>query len=261
MRTILAPRYWGAHLLALVCVATAGWLGYWQYDGWQSAREAAAVDLTGLEPVPITDVLEPDQPFPGDLVGRPVEIAGTWLPDSTVFVSGRVAEGREGYWVVTALTAGDPTAPAVPVVRGWSAEPDAPAPPTGPAEVVGWLQPGEGTGEEDDDRSDDVIPQMRVADLVQHVDQDLYGGYAVLDPGAPAVNPGTEGLDAATLEQLPEVDRFTGLRNLLYAVEWLLFGAFAAFIWWRYVREVTAGGDEGDRAEPEPEDHPVPSEP
>ena len=56
---------------------------------------------------------------------------------------------------------------------------DAPAPPEGSADLVGWLQPPEGTGAADDDPGDDVLPQLRIADLVQHVDQDLYGGYAV----------------------------------------------------------------------------------
>jgi hypothetical protein len=43
---LLAPRYWAVHLLALVAVATAGALGFWQYDAWHSRREAEAVDLT-----------------------------------------------------------------------------------------------------------------------------------------------------------------------------------------------------------------------
>ena len=71
-----------------------------------------------------------------------------------------------------------------------------------------------------------------IADVIQHVDQDLYGGYVV------ATQPG-DGLEAADLEQLPEVGATTGLRNFLYAVEWWIFGLFAAFIWWRWVREVT----------------------
>ena len=33
---------------------------------------------------------------------------------------------------------------------------------------------------------------------------------------------------------------FTGIRNLLYAIEWWFFGLFAAFIWWRWVTETTA---------------------
>ena len=39
--------------------------------------------------------------------------------------------------------------------------------------------------------------------------------------------------------------RFTALRNLLYAVEWWVFGAFAAFIWWRWVRDQQAAGPRG----------------
>ncbi len=231
----------GAHLLALAAVGSAGWLGYWQYDAWQERRAADAIDLTHDEPRPLADVMGPDDPFPGDQLGRPVTVAGTWVPDGTVFVSGREHEGDGGYWVVTPLavgTSGDADAPALPVVRGWTPAPDdAPAPPTGTTELVAWLQVPEGTGEADDDPGDDVLPQVRTADLIQHVDQDLYGAYAV------AQEPET-GLTAAELEQLPEVGAFSALRNLLYAIEWWFFGLFAAFIWWRWIREQAPEGEE-----------------
>ncbi|MFC6287004.1 SURF1 family protein [Nocardioides sp. GCM10027113] len=241
------PSRWPAHLLALVLVGAAGLLGYWQYDAWQAQREAEATDLTLTEPVPVDEAMGPDDPFPGDSVGRPVILDGTWVPEATVLVSGRERDGVEGYWVLTPLAVGGPDAPAMPVVRGWTATTtDVPPPPEGRAELVAWLQPPEGSGIPDDDRTDDVIPEARTADLVQRVDQDLYGAYAVVADeaapgawpvGADAVNPGTEGLEAASLEQLPEVGRFTALRNLLYAVEWWLFGLFAAFIWWRWVQD------------------------
>ena len=38
---------------------------------------------------------------------------------------------------------------------------------------------GEGSGVSDPDPTDDVLPEMRVADAIQHVDQDLYGGYVI----------------------------------------------------------------------------------
>ena len=45
------------------------------------------------------------------------------------------------------------------VVRGWTPTvADAPPPPTGPVDVTGWLQPGEGSGVADPDPTDDVIP-------------------------------------------------------------------------------------------------------
>jgi surfeit locus 1 family protein len=234
--TLLSPRFWGVHLLALVCVAAAVLLGAWQYDAWQEHRAAEATDLTRRDPIPLADAMGPDDPFPGDRVGQPVALDGTWVPGGTVFVSGREHEGRSGYWVVTPLAISAADAPALPVVRGWvPSTAAAPPPPTGRAELVGWLQPPEGSTAVDDDPGDDVLPELRVADLVQRVDQDLYGAYAVLPRP-------TDGLEPADLDQLPEVGRFTALRNLLYAVEWWFFGAFALFVWVRWLRD-EAGPD------------------
>jgi cytochrome oxidase assembly protein ShyY1 len=227
----LAPRFWGAHLLALVCVGIAVGLGLWQYGAWQAARDAEAVDLTDAAAVPLADVMGPDDPFPGPQVGQPVSVAGTWVPDGTVYVSGRERAGVTGYWVVTPLAVGGPGAAALPVVRGWVADPaDAPPAPTGGAELEAWLQPTEGTGQTDDDPTDDVLPQLRTADVIQHVDQDLYGAYGVAREPEP-------GLEQASVEQLPPVGALTSIRNLLYAIEWWFFGLFAAFIWWRWVTE------------------------
>jgi hypothetical protein len=85
---------------------------------------------------------------------------------------------------------------------------------------------------------------------VRHVDQDLYSAYAIVADraapgqwpvGAAATNPGTAGLTPADLDQLPDAGRFTAVRNLLYAIEWWFFGAFAVLIWWRWVREEVLG--------------------
>jgi cytochrome oxidase assembly protein ShyY1 len=254
--TLLAPRFWAVHLVALLCAGAAGWLGVWQYDAWQTRRAYEAADLTLAEPRPLDSVIGPDDPFPGDRVGQPVVLDGTWVPDGTVYVSGREQGGRDGYWVVTPLAIGSATGSAVPVVRGWTADlADAPAAPRGRAELVGWLQPPEGTGETDPHPGDDVLPQLRVADVIQHVDQDLYGAYVVVaDRAAPgdwpvgdaATNPGTDGLATARLEALPDAGRFTAVRNLLYALEWWVFAAFAAFIWWRWAQDTVAA----ERADP-----------
>ena len=243
MRPLLSPRFWGVHLLALVCVVAAGALGLWQYDAWQARRAAEASDLTRQDPIPLAEAMGPDDPFPGDRVGQPVTLDGTWVPDGTVFVSGRDDDGRTGYWVVTPLAISAPDDPALPVVRGWVPSlASAPRPPSGRAEVVGWLQPPEGSTIVDDDPGDDVLPQLRIADLVQRVDQDLYGAYAVL------TRP-TDGLAGADLDQLPEVGRFTALRNLLYAVEWWFFGAFAVFVWVRWLREEPASNASQDASQ------------
>lgn len=220
--SIWALRLLPGHLLVLVLLGTAVWLGSWQYGAAQGEREASARDLTGSDPVPIADVLGPDDAFPAPSVGQPVTVRGEWVTDATVFV-----ERETGYWVVTPLAIGGGDAPALPVVRGVSDEPTAAAV-SGTAELTGWLQPPEGTGVVDDDPADDVVPQLRVADLVQRVDQDLYSAYAV------ATEP-TAGLTAARLEELPDAGGFTGARNFLYALEWWVFGGFAVFVWVRYL--------------------------
>jgi cytochrome oxidase assembly protein ShyY1 len=232
-----APRYWPGHLLVVVLVGVAVWLGSWQWDAWDARRDAEARDLTRADPLPLADVVGPDDPFPGDRVGQPVILSGEWIDAGTVFV-----ERASGYWVVTPLAVG-PDGAALPVVRGVAESPSA-APVSGAAELVGWLQPPEGTGEADPDPTDDVLPQLRVADLVQRLDVDLYGGYAVVaDEVAPgawpdgdrALNDGTDGLAQADLEELPESSRFTAARNLFYAIEWWVFGGFALFVWVRYL--------------------------
>jgi surfeit locus 1 family protein len=237
---VLAPRLWWGHVLALVLVVAAATLGFWQLEAWQAQRDAEARDLTEAEPMPLTDVLGPDDPFPASRVGQPVTVGGTWLADGTVFVSGRERDGADGYWMVTPLGLADGA--AIPVVLGWVAETDtAPAAPVGDAELTGWLQPPDGSGTVDEDPTDDVLPQLRTADLVQLVDRDLYGAYAV-------ARDGIAGLPAADLAALPEASRFTALRNFLYGVEWWVFGGFALFIWWRWVRDATA--DRADEHEP-----------
>ncbi len=260
MPSVLAPRYWGAHLLALLMVAAASGLGWWQWDSYQARRDAEAVDLTRVEPIPLAEAMGPDDPFPGEYVGQPVLVEGSWLPEGTVYVSGREHEGREGFWVVTPLAVGAVDDPALPVVLGWSPSvEEAPAAPTGAGAVTAWLQPTDGTGEADTDRTDDIVPQVRTADLIQHVDQDLYGAYAVLDPDRTDALEAVATLEPADLEELPPPAGGTGLRNLLYALEWVVFAAFAAFVWWRYVRDVTRRRDEEDAAEEPASDTPVPS--
>ena len=220
----------GAGTLALVLVGIAGALGLWQYDAWQAHRAAEARDLTDVAPVPLTDVMGSDDPFPGRDLGRPVEMSGEWL-DGEFWVEGRTSGDRDGYWAVAPLQVGEA---AVLVVRGWAAEPEpALLAASGTADVTGWLQAPEGSLVTDDDPDDDVFPEIRVADAVQRVDVDLYSAYAVSQEPA-------DGLEAAELEALPSPGRFTGVRNLLYAVEWWIFGAFAAFIWWRWRQDATA---------------------
>lgn len=231
---LLHPRWWGVHLLAVVLVAAAGWLGSWQYDAWQTRRAAEAIDLTQIAPEALADVLGPDDSFPGDKVGQPVEVQGVWQPAETVYVTGRTGgdDEREGVWVVTPLLVDGQDASLL-VVRGWAEKRDqSPPAPDAEARVTGWLQPSDGSAATDPDPADDLLPALRVGEVLQRVDGDLYSAYVVVTGDTVEA-----GLQAVTLEELPPAGRFTALRNLLYALEWWVFGLFAAFIWWRFVRD------------------------
>jgi cytochrome oxidase assembly protein ShyY1 len=224
---LLAPRSWPAHLLVVAAVLAAGWLGLWQYHGWQDRRDDAPPDQTNAAANPHADAIGPNDPFPGQYVGQPVEVRGTWVPGASVSVTGREQAGRTGSWLVNFV---DVDGSLLPVVRGWFADPVISLEPEGPAYVRGWLQPSESGGAVDADPSDASLPELRIADLAQRFDQDLYGAYVVAqDPG--------EGLVRADLDALPDVSRFTAIRNLLYALEWWFFGGFAVFVWWRWVQE------------------------
>lgn len=221
----------------LVAVVAATLLGFWQVEAWQAKRDSEARDLTQVDPVPLADVMGADDPFPGDRVGQPVSIGGAWIRGSRVLIQDRAHDGEDGYWLVEVLLLDDGA--GIPVVLGWQDDTEQPTLPEQPTDLVGFLQPSEGTGATDDDPSDDMLPQLRTADLVQRVDVDLYGAYVIAEEGVGGLPPGD-------LEALPEAGRFTALRNLLYGIEWWVFGGFAIFLWWRWVRDETAA----DASEP-----------
>ncbi|MEO5651490.1 MAG: SURF1 family protein [Marmoricola sp.] len=234
MPLLLAPRYWGAHLLMVLAVVAAVALGVWQYDAWGARRAAEARDLSDVPAVALDSVITPDGVLSSDDLGRPVEVSGTWLPQSTLFVSDRRHDGRNGFWVMTPVLVGDS---ALPVIRGWSAEPVA-QPVTGAVELTGWMQASEGSSVRDPDPSDDVIPEMRIASIVQRVDADLYSAYVVSkSTSTPAA---TAGLAQVAPDSIPAVTQFTALRNLLYAFQWWIFAGFAIFIWVRWCRDTLA---------------------
>ena len=226
MPALLAPRYWGAHLLMVLAVASTVTLGIWQLHAWEAGRAAEARDLSSAEPMPLDEAMSGDDPFPGEHLGQPVTFSGEWLGAATLYVADRELDGKRGYWVVTPVQVGGS---AMPVVRGWSAEPDS-AIPRGSVEVRGWLQASEGAGAPDDDPHDDVIPEMRIASIVEHVDADLYSGYVVDQEPTP-------GLAAVTPDSIPAVSSVTHLRNLLYAFQWWIFAGFALYIWVRWCRD------------------------
>lgn len=241
------------HAVTVLALAAAVALGLWQYGVWQHGRVDQSASLVHAAPRALSRVLSADGAFPADAVGRPVRFTGRWLPRSTVYVADRPLRGRTGVWAVTPVAVCPPadaslcrSGSAILVVRGWAPSVHAaPTAPTGAVRVTGWLQPAEGSGVTDPDPGDDVLPQMRVADAIQHVDQDLYSGYVIARRAVRSAGSGQHAsafaqessLDAVTPASLPKASTSTSLRNLLYALEWWVFGGFAVYAWWRWCRD------------------------
>lgn len=240
LRVLTRPSLLLLHGAAVLAVLATVLLGRWQLDVWQEHRQDRSLALVNAPAKPLGAVLGPDDPYPASAVGQPVRFRGRWVSRSTVYVAGRPLDGRNGYWMVTPLsTCGSVRAQgcrapsAVPVVLGWTPRvADAPPAPRGAATVTGWLQPGE-ADQPDPRPRDDVLPALQIGDLVQRVDEDLYSAYAILASPRSA----RAGLDPVTPASLPKAPTSTALRNLLYAVEWWVFGGFAVFLWWRWCRD------------------------
>ncbi len=228
MKRFVTPRSISLAVLAVVLMASMVVLGLWQlgvYDEQQRDDSAAQVRR---DPVPVDEVLGPDAAFTSEAVGRPVTVTGRWLGAEQIYVS-KLPGQTKAYAVVTPMVTDSDS--VLLVVRGSATQPRADAP-TGHATLTGVLEPPTERGAGLDERR--VTGGIRVAALVDGFSKDLYGGYVIASAG-----PETTGL-AQIDPQLPDASRWAGIRNLLYAIQWWLFAAFVAFMWWRIVTDLDA---------------------
>ncbi|RYV52269.1 SURF1 family protein [Pengzhenrongella frigida] len=232
---------------AAVCVR----LGAWQLDRAAVRGDAndAVTSQEAAAPAPIGDVLAPQQSFRGALVGRRVEVTGTYEPAGQLLVVDRVHDGRLGYLVLTPLRvdgadggAGWAGAdPVLPVVRGWVADPAAAGDlldvPGGVVQLTGYLQASEAPGSGGSLAGQ--IDAISSAELVNSWGGPIYAGYLVLADARPAQPSGLATLDPPTLAGT-EGGRWN-LQNLSYALQWWIFGGFALFLWLRLVKDEALG--------------------
>lgn len=258
-------------LVILAAAAVCVRLGAWQLDrAVARAEQGRAAELAAREeapPVPISDITEPQTPFTQEMVGRRVQVAGTYIGPE-FFVPGQFRVDPDdpknkdlwahGYWVLSGLRTDDGA--VLPVVRGWVADADPAylnAEGEG-AEVIGYLDGSQAVGEPVDG---DTIGAVSSAQLVNEWSTPIYSGYIVLADSTPPVP------DPAGLPPLEDVGVPTlsggglNLQNLAYAGEWFIFGGFALLIWWRMVRDqardlATAEADPAPAPRhPDPETH------
>jgi cytochrome oxidase assembly protein ShyY1 len=250
-RVARARRSLGMLALLLAAAVVCGLLGAWQLDRarqrGESAQAARQAEMVAADPVPLSSVLVPQTAFPGDLVGRKVAVTGVYEPAGQLLVAGRAHDEVAGSLVLTPLRVSSADGAVLPVVRGWlpaGAVPD--EPPSGDVTLVGYLQAGESAGAGLDGTTTDAISPP---ELLHVWEGPIWTGYLVLASSDPPQTSGPAVLGPPTLGG-------TGpnLQNLLYALEWFVFGGFAVFLWWRSVldeaRASRTGPDPSGRAAP-----------
>ncbi len=245
------PSWILALLLALgVAVAFAA-LAQWQAGIAVQSQQQDQVDTESERP--LASVTSFEQGVTDAAAGVVVQLDGTFVADDFSVVSPRENGGASGAWVVGNLVTDGPDAEPgahLAVAVGWApsiaeAERAADALADGDRtaetlELTGRYMPPEAPRVPDADEDPMTMHAMvpaALANLWGSVDGPVYSGYLVLhdDAGSAAV------LDDAALEAIDSVaplpaDAVNWL-NVFYAIEWLVFGGFAVFFWYRLARD------------------------
>ncbi len=242
LRTALKPRWLGLLALVVAVMVSFGLLGLWQLS---VARDKGRADQIRAAPtLPVADVaavLTPHAPFPHDGDGRRITATGRYDGSAQVLVAPRLLRGERGYWVVTPLVVKS-TGARIAVVRGFVTDPAQAAAPDLAAEVTvsGTLTAGESPAA-DRSPADAAVPagQLAALDLSLLVNRwpgGLYNAFVF----ASAEQPDVTSLASPAMERVPPptvVDGGLSWRNAAYALQWWVFALFAAYMWWRMVRD------------------------
>ncbi|MRG61259.1 SURF1 family protein [Agromyces sp. CFH 90414] len=245
LRMMVRPRWIAALVLALAVAAAFALLGQWQVE--RAVEQAVVADRPTEEVRPFDGLVEPDEPTPQSATGQRVEVAGTWVAGDTVLVDGRLNDGTPGTWVVAHLEVADAPAGGLPVALGWAeeradaeaalerfdAEAGAAAGADEAVTVTGRFLPSEAPMLPGDDADPQRMQTVAVAQLINvwegYDDRPVYFGYVT------AAEP-FEGLEAI-VSPPPEQTAELNWLNVFYAVEWVVFAAFAIYLWYRLVRD------------------------
>lgn len=243
LRTALKPRWLGLFALLLAVLASFTMLGLWQLNVARDKGEAQAVRDAPRRPVAdVASVLAPHSGFRSDLGGRRVQATGRYAGEQQVLVAPRRLDGVAGRWVLTPLRLA--SGGTLPVVRGFVSQgAPVPGPPAGTVTVVGSLVPDEGPADDGVSRPAGQLGSVDLSVLVNRWPGPLYNAFVLASSEQPAPPAATAALSRVPP---PEVPHGLAWRNTAYAFQWWIFAAFAAYMWFRMVR------DDADRSNARP---------
>lgn len=237
LRVALRPRFLGMLALMVAATVVCGLLATWQWD-----RAHQVLTDQAAEPAQLGDirgVLEVGDPVTNEIAGETVTATGSFVPGEQLLVPGRNVEGTEAVLVISSLRVelDDGTSARLPVARGWLPAADVtdaegridpalvPAAPQGEIEISGRLEASEAAS---GGVEGSVVREIATPLLVNEWGTPMYAGYVSLDEPVGALR----ALPAA------ESDFSRGLnwQNIGYSFQWVIFGGFFLFLWWRSVR-------------------------
>lgn len=222
--SLLKTRRWIAFsLLVVVAIIAFGFLSRWQWQRAEEERTAreAWVTQTAVTPVTLAEAAADPREW------TPVRVEGRFAPDSTVLVRQRPLDGRNGFWVASALETSEGR---VWVVRGWipatgaaTGTVAAPQPPTGSVVLDARLRLANAASDpEPTDLPDGQVSSLDPARLGTDVDR-IYLEVTASSPSEPEL----------TRLPAPVIDE---TQNVSYAVQWIIFAVIAVTGWWFFLR-------------------------
>ncbi|GAA4193268.1 SURF1 family protein [Streptosporangium oxazolinicum] len=257
LRILFSARVVVLHLLAVGALVVCGLLGRWQLGVFEdSGRPHSLLDPA---PVAVTTLTAPGKHLTADAVSRRVTAEGTFDASKRLLV----AERDGGLWLLSPLDLGDGT--SIPVVRGWVAtagDPAVTAPAEGRVVLSGRLQASEAT--DSVQRRTRQLPPGQVLTVSSAELINLWRGTKLRDGFMVAATQSPAPEVAARPVSVPPPTEPGGLtwRNLAYAAQWWIFGLFAVFMWWHFVRDALRGRtrerDAADAADSDPAPSPTP---
>jgi surfeit locus 1 family protein len=238
LRTALKPRWLGLFALVVAVMVSFGMLGLWQLNVARDKARAEQVRAAPTRPVAdVAAVLTPHGPFPHDGTGRRITATGRYDGSAQVLVTPRLLRGQRGYWVVTPLVVRS-TGARIAIVRGFVTDPAQAVAPDAAAEVTvsGTLAQGESAADGATSLPDGQLAAVDLALLVNRWPGALYNAFVF----ATAEQPDVTSAAAPAVERVPPPALVGGgfeWRNAAYALQWWVFALFAAYMWWRMVRD------------------------
>lgn len=225
-RVARRPKWIAALFLALGVASIFGLLGQWQLD--RSIEQGTIIERNTETVVPLESAATPQSVITSEASGRMVSVECRFVEGDDVVLDNRRTLQGVGQWLVRHCMTEQGNSLAVAVgfaPSGVSAN----TLPATTGEIVGRYVPTESP-----QQSDFVAGEISTVAIPELLNLwanpgPVYGGYVVLEE-AP------EGLSTIGTEAPPTESQLNWL-NLFYALQWVIFGLFALYLWWRLVRD------------------------